>query len=106
MVPGLVSWDAVSDPKSGILEATQREIGRCLAWDRGEEPPTDPQAIRESTAKYAPPVYDPFAGGGAIPLEVQRLGLKAYASDSNPVAVLINKALIEIPPRFSGQATG
>ena len=46
------------------------------------------------------PIYDPFAGGGSIPLEAQRLGLKAVASDLNPVAVLLNKALIEIPPKF------
>lgn len=50
-----------------------------------------------------PPVLDPFAGGGSIPLEAQRLGLEAHASDLNPVAVIINKALIEIPPRFAGQ---
>jgi putative DNA methylase len=48
-------------------------------------------------------VLDPFAGGGSIPLEAQRLGLRAYASDLNPVAVLINKALIEIPPKFANQ---
>src|SRR5690606_27387184 len=45
--------------------------------------------------------HDPFAGGGSLPLEAQHLGLKAYASDLNPVAVLINKAMIEIPPRFA-----
>ena len=50
-----------------------------------------------------PAFYDPFAGGGAIPLEAQRLGLEAYASDLNPVAVLINKAMIEIPPKFAGK---
>ena len=50
-----------------------------------------------------PPILDPFAGGGAIPLEAQRLGLTALAGDLNPVAVLINKAMIEIPPRFAGQ---
>lgn len=50
-----------------------------------------------------PPVLDPFCGGGSIPLEAQRLGLEAYASDLNPVAVLITKALIEFPPRFSGR---
>src|SRR5690606_22680024 len=47
-----------------------------------------------------PPVYDPFSGGGSIPLEAQRLGLPAYGSDLNPVAVMIGKAMIEIPPRF------
>ena len=50
-----------------------------------------------------PAFHDPFAGGGSIPLEAQRLGLEAYASDLNPVAVLINKAMIEIPPKFAGQ---
>jgi len=50
-----------------------------------------------------PPLLDPFCGGGSIPLEGQRLGLKVYASDLNPVAVLIKKALIEIPPEFAGQ---
>lgn len=49
-----------------------------------------------------PAFHDPFSGGGALPLEAQRLGLEAYASDLNPVAVMINKAMIEIPPRFSG----
>jgi putative DNA methylase len=103
VVRGLVSWDEVNDPKSKVLEVAQREIARCLAWDRGEEPPTKPDAVREYIAKYAPPAYDPFAGGGSIPLEAQRLGLEAHASDLNPVAVLINKALIEIPPKFKDQ---
>ena len=58
--------------------------------------------IDKSTGGNPPPVLDPFAGGGSIPLEAQRLGLEAHASDLNPVAVLINKALIEIPPKFAG----
>ena len=62
----------------------------------------EPKVVNHFLAKYAPPVLDPFAGGGSIPLEAQRLGLRAYASDLNPVAVLINKALIEIPPKFAG----
>lgn len=103
VVRGLVSWNDVNDPKSKVLENAQREIARCLAWDRGEEPPTKPDAVRDYIAKYAPPAYDPFAGGGSIPLEAQRLGLEAHASDLNPVAVLINKALIEIPPKFKDQ---
>jgi putative DNA methylase len=60
--------------------------------------------IRIATNSNPPPVLDPFAGGGSIPLEAQRLGLEAHASDLNPVAVLINKALIEIPPKFAGRA--
>lgn len=61
------------------------------------------QEILKSTGGNPPPVLDPFAGGGTIPLEAQRLGLEAHASDLNPVAVLINKALIEIPPKFAGK---
>ncbi len=62
-----------------------------------------PPVVNHFLATYAPPVLDPFAGGGSIPLEAQRLGLRAHASDLNPVPVLINKALIEIPPKFAGQ---
>ena len=51
-----------------------------------------------------PAFHDPFAGGGALPLEAQRLGFKPFATDLNPVAVLLNKALIEIPPEFNGMA--
>ncbi|MCT7967444.1 DUF1156 domain-containing protein [Laspinema sp. D1] len=98
VVRGLVSWDDIKNP--AIIDEAQKEIARCLAWDRGEEPPTQPDAVRDYIAQYAPPAYDPFAGGGSIPLEAQRLGLEAHASDLNPVAVLINKALIEIPPKF------
>jgi putative DNA methylase len=101
VVRGLVSWDDIKNPD--VINEGQKEIARCLAWERGEEPPTNPDAVRDYIAKYAPPVYDPFAGGGSIPLEAQRLGLEAHASDLNPVAVLINKALIEIPPRFKDQ---
>ena len=59
--------------------------------------------ILDSTGGNPPTILDPFAGGGTIPLEAQRLGLNAVASDLNPVAVLINKALIEIPPKFAGK---
>jgi len=59
--------------------------------------------IKLSTNGEPPALLDPFAGGGAIPLEAKRLGLKAYASDLNPVAVMINKGLIEIPAKFANQ---
>ena len=62
-----------------------------------------PQASELFNPEKLPALHDPFAGGGAIPLEAQRLGLEAYASDLNPVAVLINKAMIEIPPKFTGR---
>lgn len=100
VVRGLVSWDDINDPNSGVLIAAQKEIARSIAWNRGDQPPTEPEAVQRYLAENAPPVYDPFAGGGSIPLEAQRLGLEAHASDLNPVAVLINKALIEIPPKF------
>ena len=64
------------------------------------------EEILKSTGGHPPAILDPFAGGGSIPLEAQRLGLEAHASDLNPVAVLINKALIEIPPKWAGQAAG
>src|SRR2546430_1065415 len=60
------------------------------------------EEIRKSCKGRPPPVLDPFCGGGSIPLEAQRLGLEAHASDLTPVAVLITKALIEIPPKFAG----
>ena len=65
--------------------------------------PTHAQATELFDPDRLPAFHDPFAGGGALPLEAQRLGLEAYASDLNPVAVLINKAMIEIPPKFAGR---
>lgn len=64
------------------------------------------EEIQKSTGGNPPPVVDPFAGGGSIPLEAQRLGLEAHASDLNPVAVLINRAMIDIPPRFANRPPG
>ena len=63
-----------------------------------------PQASELFSPEKLPAFHDPFAGGGGIPLEAQRLGLESYGSDLNPVAVMINKAMIEIPPKFAGQA--
>lgn len=81
-------------------------IERLVDWDNVNNEPVMTEAkteIAKSTGGDPPAIFDPFCGGGSIPLEAQRLGLKAYASDLNPVAVLITKALIEIPPRFAGQ---
>ncbi|MCY4163220.1 MAG: DUF1156 domain-containing protein, partial [bacterium] len=77
----LVRWE--SSNNAGVLAEARAEIDRCF-----------PDGV--------PPVLDPFCGGGAIPLEAQRLGLQALAGDLNPIAVLINKAMVEIPPRFAG----
>lgn len=63
-----------------------------------------PQAAELFNSEKLPAFHDPFSGGGAIPLEAQRLGLESFASDLNPVSVMINKAMIEIPPKFSGHA--
>ncbi len=81
-------------------------IRRLVVWEnvRDEDLLNEARAeILKSTGGNPPSILDPFAGGGTIPLEAQRLGLEAHASDLNPVAVLINKALIEIPPKFSDQ---
>jgi len=78
-------------------------IERLVVWENTRDKKLFAQAHQEilnSTGGNPPPILDPFAGGGTIPLEAQRLGLEAHASDLNPVAVLINKALIEIPPKF------
>ena len=72
-----------------------------FSFDVSRLPPAE--AVNAFLTAHAPPVLDPFAGGGSIPLEAQRLGLRAFASDLNPVPVLINKALIEIPPKFAGR---
>ena len=78
------------------------KVGRVrFSFDVSGLPPDE--VVNAFLAEHAPPVLDPFAGGGSIPLEAQRLGLRAYASDLNPVPVLINKALIEIPPKFAGR---
>ena len=88
---------------AGLLAEARYEIARSVARSLGQTAPTDPAGVLDYLRTNALPIYDPFAGRGSIPLEAQRLGLKAIASDLNPVAVLINKALIELPPRFANQ---
>jgi putative DNA methylase len=99
LIENLVLWENINNEE--VLDRAKLEIARSVARDLGEPVPVGKEAIREFLATKAPPVLDPFAGGGSIPLEAQRLGLRAYASDLNPVAVLINKAMIEIPPKFA-----
>ena len=102
----LVEWKNTDESKTANRERlaeARYEIARSVARTRGETAPTDPAEVLRYLNDKVRPVYDPFAGGGSIPLEAQRLGLRAVASDLNPVAVLINKALIELPPKFSGQ---
>ncbi len=103
VIEAMVPWEASNNEV--ILNAARWEIARSVAWGLGEEPPAqdDGPGILDYLQTKAPPVYDPFSGGGSIPLEAQRLGLRAYGSDLNPVAVLIGKALVEIPPKFAGR---
>lgn len=104
VIEAMVPWEATNNER--ILNDARWEIARSVAWGLGEEPPQkdNPKAVLHFLQTKAPPVYDPFSGGGSIPLEAQRLGLRAYGSDLNPVAVLIGKALVEIPPKFAGLA--
>lgn len=100
IIEDLVKWENTTNEQ--VLEAARVEIRR--SWKiTCELNKNHPQAAELFNPDKMPGLHDPFAGGGAIPLEAQRLGLEAYASDLNPVAVLINKAMIEIPPRFAGR---
>ena len=99
----LVKWESTdeSQPAAKFLLADARyEIARSVARSRNETAPTGTAEVLNYLREHTLPIYDPFAGGGSIPLEAQRLGLRAVASDLNPVAVLLTKALIEIPPKF------
>lgn len=99
IIEDLVLWENTAN--EDVLKFARTEIRR--SWREVCELNKDhPQAAELFNADKLPALHDPFAGGGVIPLEAQRLGLEAYASDLNPVAVLINKALIEIPPKFAG----
>lgn len=100
LFPTVQEQDAERDRLHALME-------QLVVWENSNDEKLLAQAreeIRKSNGGELPAVVDPFAGGGAIPLEAQRLGLEAHASDLNPLAVLINKALIEIPPKFSGHA--
>ena len=96
----LVKWENTTNEE--LLEGAREEIRE--SWRRTCADNADhPRASELFDPERLPAFHDPFAGGGAIPLEAQRLGLEAHASDLNPVAVLINKAMIEIPPKFAGR---
>lgn len=101
IIEDLVKWENTNNEE--VLERAREEIRKSwretCALNRNH-----PQAAELFDPDKLPAFHDPFAGGGALPLEAQRLGLESYASDLNPVAVTINKAMIEIPPRFAGQA--
>lgn len=97
---GITDWATPGVPRA--LEEARYEIAKCVAWNRGEEPPAAPAAVISYLQQHGPTIYDPFCGSGTIPLEAQRLGLRSMGTDLNPVAVLMSKALVEIPPKFAG----
>ena len=102
IIEEMVPWEATNDER--ILGKARFEIARSIARAKGDAAPParDAKAVLAYLAENAPPVCDPFCGGGSIPLEAQRLGLRAHGSDLNPVAVLVSKATCEIPPKFAG----
>jgi putative DNA methylase len=101
IIEELVQWENTTNEE--VIERARTEIWQ--SWRRAcAENVGHPQAKELFDRRQLPAFHDPFAGGGALPLEAQRLGLKNYSSDLNPVAVLINKAMIEIPPKFTNRA--
>jgi putative DNA methylase len=101
IIESLVKWENATNEE--VLQSAREEIWQ--SWRRACADNADhPQAKDIFNRQILPAFHDPFAGGGALPLEAQRLGLESYATDLNPVAVMINKAMIEIPPKFVGKA--
>ena len=104
----LVIWKNSTD--ENLLAEARREIAISVARNNAEDLTAcrqrfekDPAAVLQYLREHCPAIYDPFCGGGSIPLEAQRLGLRARASDLNPLPVLLNKAMIELPPTFHNQ---
>jgi putative DNA methylase len=97
IIEELVTWENTTNQK--VLQVAREEIWK--SWRATCADNVD--GLKFFNPEKLPVFLDPFAGGGSLPLEAQRLGLEAFASDLNPIAVLINKAMIEIPPRFSGR---
>jgi putative DNA methylase len=97
---GILHWlEEEPLPRSGKKwrewKARRQHFDSTLEWFR--------QEIRKAYGGRAPKVLDPFAGGGAIPLEAMRLGCEATAVDINPVAWFILKCTLEYPQRLAGQ---
>ena len=100
IIEDLVLWENTTNEQ--VLQQARDEIWQSWRYTCAENA-DHPRAKELFNRHKLPAFHDPFAGGGALPLEAQRLGLESYASDLNPVAVLINKAMIEIPPKFAGK---
>lgn len=108
IIKRLVVWQNSND--ENLLKDARYEIAFSVARNNGEDLvdfrekfADDPKSVLKYLRDHCPAVYDPFCGGGSIPLEAQRLGLRARASDLNPLPVLLNKAMIELPPKFHNQ---
>ncbi len=108
LIKRLVIWK--NSNNENLLAEARYEIAYSVARNNGENLTAfrekfkdDPKAVLTYLRDHCPAVYDPFCGGGSIPLEAQRLGLRARASDLNPLPVLLNKAMIELPPKFHNQ---
>ena len=108
IIKRLVVWQNSND--ENLLAEARYEIAYSVARNNSEDMiafrakyKKDPKGVLLYLRDHCPPVYDPFCGGGSIPLEAQRLGLRARASDLNPLPVLLNKAMIELPPKFHNQ---
>ena len=101
IIEDLVQWENTTNEQ--VLQRARDEIWQSWRYTCAENA-DHPRAKELFDRHKLPAFHDPFAGGGSLPLEAQRLGLESYASDLNPVAVLINKAMIEIPPKFAGLA--
>src|SRR6266699_4224142 len=100
VIEDLVQWENTTNEE--VLERARAEIWQ--SWRAACADNADHPRAKELFDRHKLPAFhDPFAGGGSLPLDAQRLGLEAYASDLNPVAVLICKAMIEIPPKFAGR---
>jgi putative DNA methylase len=102
LIEELVKWESTTNEE--VLSKARAEIYE--SWRRtcvGNK--NHPRSKELFDAEKLPLFHDPFSGGGTLPLEAQRLGLKTYASDLNPVAVLISKSVVEIPPKFTGLAS-
>ncbi len=101
IIEELVLWENTTN--EAVLQKARDEIWQSWRYTCAENA-GHPRAKELFDRHKLPAFHDPFAGGGALPLEAQRLGLESFASDLNPVAVLINKAMIEIPPKFAGRS--
>ena len=109
IIKRLIIWKNSND--ENILAEARYEIAFSVARNNGENLDIfrenfkdDPKGVLQYLNDHCPAVYDPFCGGGSIPLEAQRLGLRARGSDLNPLPVLLTKAMIELPPKFHNQA--